>query len=447
MAIKIKKKNLFAFFAIVLVIAVIIGFIQASSINDVENFKINNIYETSVDFSWHEVNSADGYNVYLSEGGKNDFKKTAEFKGKEIGVAQGKLENLEQSKNYDMYITAYKKHGKTVIESKKHKIHSFATSPSKQEIVLFSPDEGLLDVSWNENANATGYEIQYVLGNVADDKDFSQAQKTKIMDSSKSTIEFSNLEIEKEYSARIRSYINEGKDAQYGEWSDIGHVVISKKIQMRPDIDPSKPMIALTFDDGPGYNSASNRILDVFEKYGARATFFMVGKNAKDHPQNVKRKISLGCEIGNHTYNHKNYGKNVTPADISSASNAIRNAGGAAPTAFRSPGGKTTDAIRSECQKENMVLYYWSLDTEDWKYRDSNKVYDRVMKNVKDGDIILMHEIYDTTADAVERMVPELIKRGYQLVTCEELVRYKTGRAPAPGTQYVNATTIKNRTN
>ena len=69
------------------------------------------------------------------------------------------------------------------------------------------------------------------------------------------------------------------------------------------------------------------------------------------------------------------------------------------------------------------------------------------MKNVKDGDIILMHEIYSTTADAVKKMVPELIKQGYQLVTCEELIQAKTGEAPSSGTQYVNAKTVNNKTN
>ena len=93
-----------------------------------------------------------------------------------------------------------------------------------------------------------------------------------------------------------------------------------------------------------------------------------------------------------------------------------------------------------------MPLYYWSIDTLDWKSKNADAVYNKVMKQVKDGDIILMHELYDSTAAAVERMVPELIKQGYQLVTCEQLVYAKTGKKPVPGTQYLNATTIKNQT-
>ncbi len=211
-------------------------------------------------------------------------------------------------------------------------------------------------------------------------------------------------------------------------------------------VNPNKPMVALTFDDGPGYNASSDKILDVLEKYGARATFFMVGKNARDHPENLSRKIELGCELGNHTSDHQHYGSNITVEDISNASEDIYAACGRYPTAFRSPGGNTTPLILNECKNENMAAYYWSLDTKDWKLRNSQKIYDVVMNNVSDGDIILMHEIYDSTAEAIARIVPELINRGYQLVTCEELVVCKTGSKPEPGQQYLNGETIVNST-
>ena len=86
-----------------------------------------------------------------------------------------------------------------------------------------------------------------------------------------------------------------------------------------------------------------------------------------------------------------------------------------------------------------MSAYYWSIDTQDWSSRDADAVYHAVVDNVSDGDIILMHEIYDSTADAVERMVPELIEKGYQLVTCHDLIAAKGGSEPVPGTQYADA--------
>ena len=120
-------------------------------------------------------------------------------------------------------------------------------------------------------------------------------------------------------------------------------------------------------------------------------------------------------------------------------SNGIYEACGQFPTAFRSPGGMTTDVITNECAADGMPIYYWSIDTQDWSSRDADAVYHAVMDNVKDGDIILMHEIYGSTADAVEKMVPELIKQGYQLVTCHDLIALKGGTDPVPGIQYVDA--------
>ena len=174
----------------------------------------------------------------------------------------------------------------------------------------------------------------------------------------------------------------------------------------------------------------------------------MIGTNAKANSENVKRKVALGCQIGNHTYDHKQYGKNVSASSIQNGAEAISNAaGGAKVTCFRSTGGMTTDAMRDECRKEGVPLYHWSLDTEDWKSRDAEKVYDVVMSQIKDGDIVLMHDIYESSAEAFEKIVPELLSQGYQFVTCDELITAKTGAPPEPGTQYKSATVIKNNTN
>ena len=301
-----------------------------------------------------------------------------------------------------------------------------------------------MSVEWEINPKALGYEIQYYEG---DGKDFSKAQSITVGDKAIGDYKFEKLKAEKTYAARVRTYIQYGEENLYGAWSNVGKVKVAQKIEMPANLDKSKPMIAITFDDGPGYNKSSDKILDVLEKYHVRATFFMVGENARDHPENLKRKVKLKCELANHTWNHDHYGENVTAADIKKASNAIKKAsGGHAPTAFRSPGGKTTDAIRKECKAEGLPLYYWSLDTQDWKTRDAEAIYNAVMNNVSDGDIILMHEIYDSTAEAVAKMIPELIKQGYQIVTCQELVLAKTGKMPEAGTQYMNATTIKNET-
>ena len=89
-----------------------------------------------------------------------------------------------------------------------------------------------------------------------------------------------------------------------------------------------------------------------------------------------------------------------------------------------------------------MSLYYWTIDTEDWKYKNAKKVLKEAMK-AKDGDIILMHDIYPSTAKAVKKLIPKLLKKGYQFVTVSELVKYKSESSPKPGTHYLNGDTVK----
>ena len=293
-----------------------------------------------------------------------------------------KVEKLAQGTKYSFYVTAFNAKER---QGEKSAVVSAYTAPQTVTLSsVISNDKGVLTAEWSECPKASGYELQYAEGAKGD---FSKAKSVDASGKSTTAKIVEKLKEKTDYSVRVRAYIKDGQTLVNGSWSAVKTVKISDTLV----INKSKPMIALTFDDGPGYNDASDRILDVLEKYNARATFFMVGKNAADHPNNVKRKIKLKCELGNHTYNHNHYGKNVTANDIKDASDAIYKACGQYPTAFRSPGGNTTDTIRNECKKENMALYYWSVDTEDWKSRNADKVYNAVMKNVKDGDIILIN--------------------------------------------------------
>lgn len=440
MANKIRKTGFFLIVLIIIAALAAMSAVQMNTIGNVEKSSVTPSSDTSVSFQWKKVSGADGYFIYKSVSGADNFEKAAHVKDPKTN--QFTLDNLEQAQSYDFYVTAYKSHSNKIIESKKYQRLSSYTKPSKQVIKsISSPDAGILSLKWSKNAKASGYQIQYVQG-----KNFEKAKSLNIKDASAVEKNIEKLSQKKTYSVRVRSYFYSDKQLVAGEWSDVKSVAVAEKVAMASNINVKKPMIALTFDDGPGYNSASDKILDVLEKYNARATFFMVGTNAKAHSDNLKRKIKLGCELGNHTYNHNHYGKNVTGEDIKKCSKAIYDACGKYPTAFRSTGGNTTKSILDECKSENLPLYYWSLDTQDWKSRNADKVYDAVMKNVKDGDIILMHDIYDSTAEAVGRMVPKLIEQGYQLVTVSELVQAKTGKNPVPGQQYVTATEINNKT-
>ena len=103
----------------------------------------------------------------------------------------------------------------------------------------------------------------------------------------------------------------------------------------------------------------------------------------------------------------------------------------------RPPGGFVSSTMRKTVP---VPMIYWSVDTEDWKSRNADSVYNKVVSQASDGDIVLMHNIYPSTADAVERIVPYLVDKGYQLVTVAQLVQAKTGKPPEPGVQYYTAT-------
>ncbi len=194
-------------------------------------------------------------------------------------------------------------------------------------------------------------------------------------------------------------------------------------VQMKPIgrvVDPNKPMVALTYDDGPRPKS-TNRILDCLEKYDSVATFFELGYLAKAYPDCIRREVALGCEVANHSWDHPNLatlsGSGVA-SQINSTSNLIYDICGVKPTLLRPPYGSYNSTVRNNA---GMPLIIWSIDTLDWKYRDASYVTSVIKNQVTDGSIILMHSIYDSTAAATEAIVPWLINRGYQLVTVSEL--------------------------
>ncbi len=432
-----RRKSARPHYGLVLVVAIIVMLagvtvwnVFTPKLSPVENLKALNVTQNGVALKWKKVSDADGYIIYKKAVDEKDFKKVTAVKK----TNKYTVKNLNPQTDYTLCVTAVKDHSS--LESEKRAVDIFTLPKAPSFTECNSNKEGTLSLKWKSVKNAKKYKIQYTEGT---DKNFKNAKTKTVKPSKNPELVLTNLDKAEAYGVRIRVIIKHGETTAKSHWSDANITYIKENFVLRSDIDPNKPMVALTFDDGPGYNGASDKILDVLEKYNAKATFFMVGKNAADHPENIKRKVSLGMELANHSWNHVHYGKNVTTSDISKASNAIYKICGQYPTAFRSPGGMTTDLIREECKRENMPLYYWSIDTQDWLSKDASKVYNSVINNVEDGDIILMHEIYNSTADAVKKIVPKLIKKGYQLVTCRELMYAKRGEAPVPGVQYVSA--------
>lgn len=184
-----------------------------------------------------------------------------------------------------------------------------------------------------------------------------------------------------------------------------------------------RPMVALTFDDGP-YSPVTGRILDVLECSDSRATFFVEGDRVSGCAPTVRRAAELGCQIGVHTWDHRclmtQLSEEEIRAQLSATADAVSQASGIVPTLSRPVGGAVNDTVRRAIDYP-MIL--WSVDTRDWESRDADAVCAEVLNSVQDGDIILMHDLYPSTAEAVERLVPVLIEQGYELVTVEELAQ------------------------
>lgn len=179
--------------------------------------------------------------------------------------------------------------------------------------------------------------------------------------------------------------------------------------------------VALTFDDGP-HKSITGEILNTLDKYHAKATFFMVGKQVQENATVAKDVHSRGHEIGNHTWKHSNLTK-LTPenilSEVDSTNNIIYKATGHYPTVFRPPYGAKNKEV-ADLMEVPVVL--WTIDTLDWKYRDSSKLLPMIQKSIKNNDIILMHDIHQSTSDGLESVLIYLQKQGYECVTVSEIL-------------------------
>ena len=197
--------------------------------------------------------------------------------------------------------------------------------------------------------------------------------------------------------------------------------------------DPSKTvstapeggaMVALTFDDGPGYYT--NDLLDLLEQYNAKATFFMIGQEVENYPSAVLREHEMGMEQGNHSWDHKTL-THLSPEDIEwefrKTNDTISSITGDSIELFRAPGGGLNDDVYANSLGMKSIL--WSIDTLDWETKNAQQTYDTVINNVQDGDIILMHEIYEASLNAAKMIIPKLQEMGYQLVTVSELAAAK----------------------
>ncbi|PCK20023.1 hypothetical protein CEY02_15530 [Bacillus pumilus] len=204
------------------------------------------------------------------------------------------------------------------------------------------------------------------------------------------------------------------------------------ELPQKSKLDPNKKSIALTFDDGPNPETTS-KILNALKQNKGHATFFVLGSRVQYYPGMLTDILKGGNEIGNHSYNHPLLTRlplKQAVKQVEDTQQLIEKASGYTPTHFRPPYGGTNQDIN---QAVGMKVSLWDVDPEDWKIRNSQQIINHVLSHAADGRTVLMHDIYESSARAAVKIIHELTKQGYQLVTVSELEQLKKERnEPAP---------------
>ncbi|MDO5009684.1 MAG: polysaccharide deacetylase family protein [Intestinibacter bartlettii] len=185
--------------------------------------------------------------------------------------------------------------------------------------------------------------------------------------------------------------------------------------------------IAITFDDGP-HPKETGKILDILKKYNAKATFFVVGKHVKWYPDSVIRASKEGHEIANHTFTHPDIStlsEDQLKTEIKNCEDIIIEKTGKKPTLFRPPFGNYNEKCLKELSEDlGYSVVLWSgVDAKDWRNPPPSQIADKIINNVKQGDIILLHDYgTENTIIALDTILSTLTQKGYKFVTVSELL-------------------------
>ncbi len=197
----------------------------------------------------------------------------------------------------------------------------------------------------------------------------------------------------------------------------------------------NEKLVALTFDDGPS-GRFTRKLLDGLERWGVKATFLLCGYRMEQYPELTERIFREGHEIGLHGYSHKSM-ENMCRADISREIQKTMELlpPGCDTLWLRPPGGKNGQAVAATAQAWGLSLLHWSVDPKDWATHDAAAIEKQVVLQVKDGDIILLHDMTDSSVDAALAIIDQLRNQGFQFVTVSELARARNAMLQ-PGQEY-----------
>ena len=194
-------------------------------------------------------------------------------------------------------------------------------------------------------------------------------------------------------------------------------------------------LVALTFDDGPNEDTA--RLLDILKEKEAKATFFVQGRWAERYPELVKREVAEGHAVGSHSYSHPNLTAITVEemaADLDKSLQVLTRITGQTISLLRVPGGNYNDDVKAYAADNGLRIIQWSVDSRDWQYRDRNSIMENIFEGrycVKDGSIILLHDVHSTTVDCAGEVIDRLKAEGYTLVTVPELLRQRAAYGQA----------------
>lgn len=359
--------------------------------------KVKKEKRTNVKLSWDKVDGATGYIIYRSKEKSRGFKKIGSVTGKKFidkSVTRG-----------DCYY--YKVAGiKKKVTGKSSEIVSVCMKPGAPRVNGQYIGKKI-KLTWKKIKGADTYYI-YKKNTKRTYKKLGETEKLYYTDK--------KVKKGKSYEYKVVAAYKRDKKVVKSDRSKVCKVLAS-------GINPKKKMIALTFDDGPGKYTMD--IVSCLKRNHTKATFFVIGSQIDTYKSSLQTADKIGCEIGNHTYDHSDLTKLSTQEiqnQIGKTDKKIKNAIGKSPTLMRTPGGAVNNMVNQTVAKP---IILWSIDTRDWETRDREKTIKAVMSNVKDGDIILMHDIYKPTKEAACTLIVRLQREGYQLVTVSELAKYR----------------------
>ncbi len=353
-----------------------------------------------VKVSWNKVTGATGYKVYRSTAKNGTYKllKTVtglSYTDKTIYSGQG----------FHYKVRAYKT-GADSVKSPPSASAVYYTKP-KVPVISSKNSNGNIKVSWKKVARAQSYYVyrKNSKGNyvkIGETKNLSYTDKK----GTKNAFLY--------YKVRA-VYKQDGKTMK-------SNLSKYSKILSRY-VNPDKKMVALTFDDGPSKHTKA--IVKCLYNNNSAATFFVVGNRIDSYKSTVAYTYNMGCELANHSYSHPiltRLSSSKIKSEIKKTDNKIKSITGKKSALVRVPGGGYNSTVKKAVGKP---IIQWSDDTLDWKTRSKSATVNYVMKNVQDGDVILMHDLHEPTMKAALELIPKLKKKGYQIVTVSELAKYK----------------------